>query len=173
AAADAPAATVTAQAAVVITPGSDPIAAPAAQLPDEPQVDLSGWSSSADQPVAQIGQASSVVSSVAGATAGKVDLTGLSLFGGELQLGSLSLAASSSAGSTAVDVSGQQLSLGGVSLDLPAAGAAPQPLADWGQISTGVTLDDATTTEVLGLRVEVLADHAGLPAGSEIRIGVI
>jgi hypothetical protein len=169
-AADAPAAVVTVQAVTIITPAGYTISTPAAQYPvGEADVAISGWSSSADQPIAQIGQASSVASS--GPT-GQVELTDLNLLAGELQLSSFTLTASQVAGAPGVDLTGQ-LAVAGVPLTLPAVGAAAEPLADWGQISSGVTLADAAGSEVVGLRIEVLADHGGLPAGSEIRVGVV
>jgi cell wall-associated NlpC family hydrolase len=173
-AADAPAAAVTVQAVAIITPAGDPISTPAAQSPgDDAEVSVSGWSSSADQPIAQIGQGSSLAS-LSPEPSGHVELTDLNLLGGELQLGSFALTASQVAGSPAVDLSGQ-MALAGVPLALPAVGGAAVPLADWGQISAGVTIDDGTGTgsEVVGLRIEVLDDHGGLPAGSEIRVGVV
>jgi hypothetical protein len=173
-AADAPAASVTVQAVTIITPAGDPISTPAAQDPGGvAEVAITGWSSSADQPVVQIGQASSVAS-LPPNPAGHAELTDLSLLGGELQLSSFSVTASQMAGSTSVDLSGQ-MALAGVQITLPAGGSAAVPLADWGQVSAGVTIDDGTGTgtQVVGLRVEMLADHGGLPAGSEIRVGVV
>jgi hypothetical protein len=173
-AADAPAAPVMVQAVTVINPAGDPISTPAAQNPGgEAEVTVSGWSSSADQPIAQIGQASSIAS-LTPDPSGHVELTELNLLGGELQLGAFTLTASQAAGSPTVDVSGQ-MALAGAPLILPAVGGAAVPLADWGQVSVGVTFDDGTGTaiEVVGLRIEVLADHGGLPAGSEIRVGVV
>ncbi|MDX6550767.1 MAG: peptidoglycan DL-endopeptidase CwlO [Gaiellales bacterium] len=173
-AAGAPAAAVMVQAVTISMPTGDSISTPAAQTAGgDAGVSVSGWSSSADQPIAQIGQGSSLAS-LSPDPSGHVELTDLNLLGGELQLGSFTLTASQAAGSPAVDLSGQ-MALAGVPLALPAVAGSAVPLADWGQISAGVTIDDGSGTgsEVVGLRIEVLADHGGLPAGSEIRVGVV
>src|SRR5438552_4083205 len=54
---------------------------------------------------------------------------------------------------------------------VPSAGADPGLIGEWGRLTADVTMRDAAGTELIGLRVELLADHGGLPAGSEIRLG--
>jgi cell wall-associated NlpC family hydrolase len=71
------------------------------------------------------------------------------------------------------DLVAEQLVIDGAPVSAPAAGAAPVAIGVWGQMTADVTLRDATGSELIGLRVEVLADHGGLPAGSEIRFGVV
>ena len=98
-----------------------------------------------------------------------MQLDGLSLFGGEVTLGSMSFAASHSTRVNGSDLDAEQLVIDGAPVSVPAAGAAPVPIGGWGQVTADVSRD-AAGSELIGLRVEVLADHGGLPAGSEIRL---
>ncbi len=170
-ASDAPGPSVTAAAVTITTPDGVPITTPAAQVPGNQRALLTDWNSTVDQPVAHVDAASSQASSTRKSSVARVEISGLSLFGGELTADSLTFVASLAAGAAQGDLTApQQLVVDGTPLVLPAAGADPLPLGDWGQISTTVTLKDTTGIEVVGLRLELLADHGGLPAGSEIRI---
>jgi hypothetical protein len=170
---EAPPAAVTAVAVTILTPAQDAISSPVAQEPGEGQVSLSDWRSTADQPVAKLHEGSLTASSTESVTTGAVALTRLRVFDGELRVRSLDLTVSQTPDAPVVELSGQKLDLAGTDVVLPDVGADPVPVGDWGQITTGVTLTDDSGTEVIGLRLEILADHGGLPAGSEIRVGVI
>jgi cell wall-associated NlpC family hydrolase len=172
AAADTPSPAVSAQGVRIILPGGDEISLPAAQIPGTAQVSAAGWSSSADQPAVQVGDASSVVSLTREGANGRVQLSGLTLFGGEVTLGSMAFAASHSSRSSGSDLAAEQLVIEGAAVSVPAAGSAPVPIGEWGQLTADVGLQDGGS-ELIGLRVELLADHGGLPAGSEIQIGVV
>jgi hypothetical protein len=104
---------------------------------------------------------------------GSVELGNLSLFGGEMTLASMSFAVSHSTDSGSGDLEAQQWVVDGTPVSVPAAGADPVAIGDWGEMTADVTLRDAAGTELIGLRVELVADHGGLPAGSEIRLGVV
>ena len=172
AAADTPSATVLAQGVRIVVPGGDAISMPAAEIPGTAQVSATTWSSSADQPAVQLGAASSVASLTRKGAIGRVELSGLQLFGGEVTLGSMAFAASHSSRSSGSDLDAEQLVIDGASVSVPAAGAAPVPIGGWGQVTADVSLNDGGS-ELIGLRVELLVDHGGLPAGSEIQIGVV
>lgn len=173
AAADTPSPSFTVQAVTIVTPDGGTISTPAVQLPAGGQSSVSDWSSSADLPAVAVGVATGAASSTDAAMTGSVQLGTLSLFGGEVTLASISFDVSHSADSDSSQLDAQQLVIEGAPVGVPSAGAAPVPIADWGQMTADVTLDDAAGTELIGLRVELLADHGGLPAGSEIRLGVV
>jgi cell wall-associated NlpC family hydrolase len=170
---EAPAVTVTVGAVTILTPAQDAISSPVAQVPGEGQVSLRDWRSTADQPVAKLHEGSLTASSTQSMTAGSVALTRLRVFDGELRVRSLDLTVSRTPGAPVIELSGKKLDIAGADIALPAVGAGPVPLGDWGQITTGVTLTDDSGTKVIGLRLEILADHGGLPTGSEIRVGVV
>jgi cell wall-associated NlpC family hydrolase len=172
AAADTAPPAVSAQGVRIVLPGGDAISMPAAEIPGTAQVSATSWSSSADQPAVQVEAASSDASVTRKGAIGRVQLTGLTLFGGEVTLGSMALAASHSSRLSGSDLDAEQLVIDGAAVSVPAAGAAPLPIGAWGRLSADVGLHDGGS-ELIGLRVELLADHGGLPAGSEIQIGVV
>jgi cell wall-associated NlpC family hydrolase len=172
AAADTSSPAVSALGVRIVLPGGDAISMPAAQIPGSAQVGVAGWSSSADQPAVQVGAVSSVASLTRKGAIGRVQLTGLQLFGGEVTLESMAFAASHSSRLSGSDLDAEQLAIDGAAVSVPAAGAAPVPIGAWGQVTADVGLHDGGS-ELIGLRVELLADHGGLPAGSEIQIGVV
>jgi cell wall-associated NlpC family hydrolase len=163
----------TVQAVSIIWPDGDTVSTPSVQIPGGGQSSVSDWGSSADQPVVEAGTVSSSASVTRKAMTGDVQLDELSLFGGEATLASMSFAASHSTRVNGSDFAADQLVIDGAPVSVPAAGAAPVAIGEWGQMTSDVTLRDAAGSTVIGLRIEVLADHGGLPAGSEIRLGVV
>jgi cell wall-associated NlpC family hydrolase len=170
---DAASPALTVQAVTVLWPDGGTVSTPAVQLPVGGQSSVSDWSSSADRPAVEVGVASGAASSTDAAMTGSVELDALSLFGGEVTLASMSFAASHSSDSDSSRLDAQQLVINGAPVSVPASDAAPVPIGDWGQMTADVTLSDADGTRMIGLRVELLADHGGLPAGSEIRLGEV
>ncbi len=139
----------------------------------------------ADGSVVRIGSASTSLVVRAGNEPGTQsggDIVSVSIFNGEITADGLSVRASARAGVRAATASTdgsnvQNVVALGQPLAAPGASAA---LADWG---TAVVLsgaaersaDDETVTgraSMTGLRVTLTAAHGGLPAGSEIVVGV-
>ena len=141
-----------------------------ATFPDNPTVTVTDWSSSTDQPLVTLDSGTSTAASAHGISSGAVQLAGISLFGGEIQLQSLNVAASTA--TDAVDVSGEGLVVDGLPVDLPAAGTST-PLDDWGTLAAGNQSTTAGDRTVLGLVITLSSDHDGLPAGSSIALGAI
>ncbi len=106
------------------------------------------------------------------------DVLAVSLFNGEIT--AESVAARAKASATAFDAIGS----GVTNLVLLGQGVTPVanqrfPLADWGYVTTLESTSEAPVADgtrnaratVTALRVVLLADHGGLPAGTEILIG--
>lgn len=107
------------------------------------------------------------------------DVTGLSLFQGELTADAVT--ARSSAGTGYHGAGGNQNGSAITNLRFdgqPVAGREAQ-LADWGTLTLGAAAVDRTSPAgthgyhggIVELDVKLTADHGGLPAGSELRIG--
>lgn len=136
-------------------------------------------------PAVRVGSAQAAAAAQPGVSSSAqstLDLLGISLFAGEIVADSLTLRATVAAGTagSSTDTSGTAVT-GLVVLGQPVnpAPGTRVPLADWG------TLDVLTTTattgrgkarsgaaSVTGLRVRLSAEHGGLPAGTEIEIGI-
>ena len=105
-------------------------------------------------------------------------VSGITLFGGDVTVGQVSVSATANArsGSASGDVSASNVS--GLVVLGSAASTGPGvrvPLGDWGY---AVSLSQATSpttngyrTSVTGLELVLTAEHAGLPAGTQIQIG--
>ncbi len=107
------------------------------------------------------------------------DVTGLSLFGGEITAAAVTARAAAGTGQSGAGgnwngTEAQNL----IVLGQPASGGRIA-LADWGVLTIGVQgVDRSAPTGTVGYRGDVIeldvhlsADHGGLPAGSEIQIG--
>jgi hypothetical protein len=166
----APAATATAVS--ISVPGVDAVTTPGASLSGEASVTATNWSSSADSPVVATGTESSALTSDSAGTAAQVQLQDVQLFGGELTLSALQVTASQPADGSPATVTSEvgDIVLDGTAIPAPAPGDAPTALADWGELSVAATLSSG---ELVGVRVLVTATHAGLPAGSEIDLGLV
>ena len=109
----------------------------------------------------------------------EADVTGLSLFKGELTADAVT--ARASAGTGYADAGGNQD--GSTVLNLKVEGQPPAgakvTLGDWGELTVGAAgVDRSAAAGARGYRgfvteldVRLTADHGGLPAGSEIQIG--
>ena len=132
----------------------------------------------ADGSAVRTGALSSSVSAQGTAAQAVTDVLGVSLFNGEIT--AEAVAARAKASSTAFDVGGSTVT----NLVLLGQGVSPvpnqrYPLGDWGYVTTLENVIEAPVAEdtrnaraaVTALHVVLLADHGGLPAGTEILIG--
>jgi len=146
---------------------------PAYAYPDDGSIIRIG--SATQRVVAQAG-----VSSSAQAGAGAL---AVSLFGGEITMDSFTVRAGVAAGSVSAsgDISASSIS-GLTVLGQPVA-PAPNlvvPLADWGSLEIlGSNVESSqdpprlASATVTAIRVKLLSDHGGLPAGSSIELGTV
>jgi len=130
--------------------------------------------------VVTTGSANASVSAVSGSEANasaSAEVSGLSVFNGEITAGSIvaHAHANARAGAATGDIDGSAVN------DLTALGqavgsGASVPLADWGSLSTvqGGASGSAATGyrgSVTALEIRLTADHGGLPAGTTILVG--
>jgi len=111
---------------------------------------------------------------------GVIDVLAVSVFAGEITVDSVNIRAGAAAGAAGAtgDVGTSTIS-GLVVLGQPVtpSGNVQVPLADWGTLdvlsSTRTTSDAPRSADsaVTALRIRLIAEHAGLPAGAEIVVG--
>jgi murein DD-endopeptidase MepM/ murein hydrolase activator NlpD len=109
------------------------------------------------------------------------DVTGLSLFGGEITADGVTARASAGTGPSGAGGNANGSTVVNLTVlgQAAASGVTRIPLADWGQLTVGTTTDDRSAPpgaqgfrgSVVELDVRLTAAHGGLPAGSEIQIG--
>ena len=138
----------------------------------------------ADGSIAQAGSVSSSVSGSAGATtsaSASVEVTGLSLFGGEITAASITVRGSAKAGNGVTgDAKGSSVD-GVVVLGQPVGPGASVAYGSWGTVSVlqqsgapfAASAGRGFETRVTGLAVHLSAEHAGVPAGTDILVGFI
>lgn len=133
----------------------------------------------------RIGASTASVTSQAGTSSsaeGTVRALAVSLLGGEISAESVSVRAAAAAGAAGAtgDPAASQVT-GLVVLGQPVAATAnlQVPLADWGTLevlaetgSSTATRPRSAASSVTGLRVRLVAEHGGLPAGSELVVGL-
>jgi murein DD-endopeptidase MepM/ murein hydrolase activator NlpD len=187
-AAGKPATEATAAAVRILILGQSPLSGAEVVGPPSASTDVTGFSYPDDGSVVRIGSATGSVATQPGASASAEAVTNslaITLFGGEIAVGSVSTHATAAAGTvtaTADTSSSQIQGLVVLGQDTPATTTtAPLPLADWGTLELLVATNATETAgktpksaeaNVIGMRLKLLADHGGLPAGSEIEIGV-
>ena len=175
-------------AAIRILPAGQPAVSGAEVVgPPAAATDVAGFSYPDDGSILKVGSASGSVAISARRNCerrGTDEVGGVTLFGGEVTVASVSTHAAAAAG--AVTASGETSSsriegLVVLGQALTATTPAQIPLADWGTLETLVSTTStktagkapkSATASITGLRIEVIADHGGLPAGSEIDLGV-
>jgi murein DD-endopeptidase MepM/ murein hydrolase activator NlpD len=183
----APAAPTTRAAAVAVrltVPGQQPAVALDTAAPPT-AVESSTWSYPEDGSLIRVGLASTSVTAQPGASAvaqALADGVSVELFAGEIAADSVSVRASAAAGSAnaTADV-GSSTVTGLRVLGQPVAAAPNQqlPVGDWGTLDVlGGLVESggkppAARGTISGLRLRLIADHAGLPAGTEITIGIV
>jgi murein DD-endopeptidase MepM/ murein hydrolase activator NlpD len=178
--ADPSQATASAAAIRIVVPGGSGAGTPSVAAPPvvAPVVTPAFAYSSASGEIVAAASTNASASATLGATATS-GVTGLVLFGGEISADSvLARAAATSTGTTADGDFGGTGALNVQALGAPVA-AAQTPLADWGILTISASSAERGSSggraqyrgSVIGLRVQLTAEHGGLPAGSEIQVG--
>ncbi len=139
-----------------------------------------------DGSVVRVGSSTASVAAQAGTSSSAQAVVGalaVALLGGEVSAESVNVRASAAAGVAGASASGAGSTVNGlVVLGQPvtATVGAIVPLADWGNLEVLTTtekLGEGTTrtgeASVSGLRLTLIADHAGQPAGTVITIGSV
>lgn len=164
--------------------------------PPGASTDVAGFAYPDDASIVRLGAASGTVVAQPGDPASAqatADAVAVSLFGGEIAADTISVRATSAAGAVAASADTSASHVDGlVVLGQPVTPTANAivPLANWGTLEVLVTQSTtgpvgapkapATSTKsaskvghasVIGVRIKILLDHGGLPAGSEIDLG--
>lgn len=139
----------------------------------------------ADGSVLRIGASTASVTAQPGTSSsaeGSVRALGVTVLGGEIVASAVSVRAGAAAGRAGAtgDV-GTSTITGLVALGQPVTASAnvQVPLADWGTLellgATSATSDAPRTAEsaVTGMRIRLIAEHAGLPVGTQIVVGSV
>lgn len=147
---------------------------------------VSGYVYPEDGSIVRIGSADGRVAAQPGVSSsaqGGVGALAVSIFGGEITVDSLDVRASVAAGSANASGSVSESFLIGVTaLGQPIAPSANAilPLADWGSlVLLGSTVESvqesprSAKASITAVRVTLISDHGGLPAGSTVEIGAI
>ena len=187
-AAQKPSTAATAAAVRILVLGQPPLSGAEVVGPPSASTDVTGFSYPDDGSVVRIGSATGSIATQPGASASAEALTStlaITLFGGEITLASVSTHATAAAGTVTAtaDTSSSQIEALSVlgQVTPVTATTAPIPVADWGTLELLVATNATQTAgkapkhaeaNVIGLRLKLVADHGGLPAGSEIDIGV-
>jgi murein DD-endopeptidase MepM/ murein hydrolase activator NlpD len=180
-----PSATASGQVAIVGIPGDPGDATPSVTAPPN-GAGSGGFAYPADGSVVRVGSSTVTVTAQPGVSSSAqaiVTALGISLFAGEVTVESIEVRAGAAAGPGGATTDSSSVSVTGlVALGQPVAtdGTAQVPLADWGRLDVLTTSSAVDTprkgtqtaeSTVTGLRLRLLAEHAGLPAGAEIVIG--
>jgi murein DD-endopeptidase MepM/ murein hydrolase activator NlpD len=170
----------------VTVPGQGSFSAGAVSGPPNATSDAGVFAYPADGSVARVGSGSSATVVQAG-TSSSAQATaaahGVSLFGGEVAVDSVDVRATAAAGAVNAtgDVSASTVT-GLVLLGQPVTPSpnAQLPVADWGTLEvltstteTRLEAPRSSTATVTGLRLRLVADHGGLPVGSEVVVGTV
>jgi len=177
----------TAAAIRILVPGQPAVSGAEVVGPPAASTDVSGFSYPDDGSVVKVGSAAGSVATQPGAAASAEALTkslAVTLFGGDVTVEAVSTRAAAAAGSVTAtaDTATSQLE-GLVVLGQATSTGTPTqvPLADWGTLETLVSTIETQTAgkgpkhasaSVIGIRLKLTVDHAGLPAGSEIDVGI-
>ena len=180
--------TATAVAVRIVVPGAPDVKGGEVVGPPGASTDVAGFAYPDDASIVRLGSAAGTVAAQPGDPASaqaNADAVAVSLFGGEITADAVSARATSAAGavSASADTSASHVD-GLVVLGQPVAVTqnAQLPLADWGTLellvskSTTVSAKSAPKAgkaSVVGVRIKIILDHAGMPAGSEIDLGAV
>jgi murein DD-endopeptidase MepM/ murein hydrolase activator NlpD len=187
AAAPPPRGAITGSSAVLLRitiPGQDTVSLGDLTWPTSTSADVQSFQYPADGSIVSLGRSRALVSAQPGEAASAQSVAEaivLSLFGGEVTAAQIT--ASTSAGASVrtagADVSASAVhGLRALGQDISTSPGAGATLADWGSLSV-LSLDSgarpadppSAQASVVALRVQLSADHGGLPAGSEIVVG--
>jgi len=182
--ASAPTASASAWAVQVTLPGGVAASTPAATSPPG-GVPVAGGAFAYPADGSIVSVQSSVASATtkieANAAAGaESDVSGISLFGGEITADALTARASAGTGYSGAGGNQNHSGITNLLVDgQPVSGTQKVALGDWGELSLGTTAIDRTSPphtrgydgSVVELDVRLTADHDGLAVGSEIKLG--
>ena len=170
----------------IVQPGlADQVSLSLASPPTAAQV-LPGYAYPEDGSIVRIGSADAQVTaqpSVSSSAQAGIGALAVSLFGGELTIDSIDVRTSVAAGPAAASGNVSAATMTGLTvlgqLITPSANVVV-PLADWGSlellgslVETGQVPPRSAKASVTAVRVKLIADHGGLPAGSVIEIGTV
>ena len=180
----------TAAAVRILVAGQPPVAGAEVVGPPGASTDVTGFAFPDDGSIVRIGSASGSIATQPGASASAEALTtsiAITLFDGEVTAASVSTHATAAAGAVTASAETSSSQIQGlvvIGQDTPVT-ATDQvqqiSLADWGSLELLVKTSATHTAgkarkraaaSVIGVRLKLLAEHRGLPAGSEIDIGV-
>lgn len=179
-----PSATASGQVAIVTVPGAPGDATPSVTAPPN-GTGGGGFAYPADGSVVRVGSSTVTVTAQPGVSSSAqavVTALGVSLFAGEVTVDSVEVRAGAAAGPGGATTDSSNVSLTGlVVLGQPVSpeSSTQVPLADWGTLDVLTTASAVNTprngtqaaeSTVTGMRVRLLMEHEGLPAGSEIVI---
>lgn len=160
----------------VVVPGDPGAATPTVAAPDDAVVFSGGFDYKG---IVTSGSANASVSAVSEPTAtasASAEVSGLSVFGGEITASSVvaEAHATARAGAASGDVNGSSVT-GLVALG-QSVSSGTVPLADWGSLTAvaGGASGSAATGyrgSVTALEIRLTAEHGGLPAGTSILVG--
>ncbi len=170
----------------IVQPGLPDQVSLSVSTPPGSEQSVSGYVYPEDGSIVRIGSGGARVTAQAGVSSSAqagADGLAVSLFGGEITIDSFDIRASVAAGSANASGNVSQSTLSGLvalgQLITPSANAAV-PLADWGSlevlsssIETAQKPPRSAKASITGVRVKLVADHGGLPAGSAIEIASI
>lgn len=168
----------------VTVPGQGSFSAGAATAPPSATAPFAGFAYPADGSVARVASGSGAAVVQAGASASAqatANAASVALFGGEIVVDSVAVRATAAAGAASATGDTSASTLGGLTVLGQQFTPAPNlelPVADWGALEILASTTETTLeaprqgkTAVTALRLRLVADHAGLPVGSEIVIG--
>lgn len=139
----------------------------------------------ADGSVLRVGASTVNATAQAGTSSsaeGSIDALAISAFGGEVTADAVNVRAGAAAGAAGATGDVGTSTIGGLSVlgqSVTPTGNVQLPLADWGTLdvlsSTRSTSDEPRSAEsaVTGLRIRLIAEHGGLPAGTELVVGSV
>jgi len=167
-------------------PGQDTVSLGELQWPTSTTSDVQSFQYPDDGSIISLGRSRGTVFAQSGDAAAAqsfAEVIVLSLFGGEVVAAQVTASASAGASGRSVgaDVSASEVQgLRALGADISTDPGSTASLEDWGSLSVLSVSSGTRKTEppgaqgsVAGLRVQLTADHGGLPAGSEILVGSV
>jgi murein DD-endopeptidase MepM/ murein hydrolase activator NlpD len=167
----------------ITIPGQDAVSLGDLEWPTSPTVDVQSFQYPADGSVVSIGRSRAAVFASPGsaaATQSVAETIVVSLFNGEIVAGKITASVSAGASERSVGSESSASEVQGLRAlgrDLPSAPGTTS-LEDWGTLTVLAGSDGTrkkgppgAQASITGLRIQLSAEHGGLPAGSEIVIG--
>ena len=167
----------------ITIPGQDGVSLGDLEWPTSPTVDVQSFQYPADGSVVSVGRSRAAVFASPGsaaATQSFAEAIVLSLFNGEIVAGKITASVSAGASERSVGSESSASEVQGLRVlgrDIPSA-PGNTTLEDWGTLtvlagSSGTRKKGppGAQASITALRIQLSADHGGLPAGSEIVIG--